>query len=306
MRLGERVIRLAARALPRARREVRLEEWLADLEGCAELGLSTWIVPLGAVRDVATVHNLRNHVVQARRRTWVVLGLTTLATAFVGVPAVAVAAYAFDQIRGVVTTETSSDGADVTVRWRDYPAIAGVDTGALLASPSLEDGLLLGARLVSDIRTQLDEAIPQLDWEQEAAEGTVQPAPNQFGGTSMLYIVNSPAWVSPMNDLSSVPSESVIAAIREVGERYSFTEFRLDPAELGQGARFASGRLSDASGQWLAFAVGVLPGQGAAAEVGSITISYGANGLLPESDRAEFERRLSGFLLFEQPEPQTS
>lgn len=304
MKLQERIIRLAARALPGARREVRLEEWLADLEGCAELGMPTWVVPLGAVRDVATTRNLRNHLLQTRRRTWVALGLSALAVGLVVVPGVAVAAYALDQFRGVVTTETNADGADVTVRWRDYPAIAGVDPDAILASPSLEDGIALGVRVIDDIRTELEGAVT-VDWTQEAGEGTVQAAPNQFGGTSMLYIVNTPAWSSPLGSLTALESEQLIAAISEAGERHGFTQLRLDPGESRQGPVFTSGTLSDANGQWLAFMVGLPPGQEAAATA-SITIAYGANGLLPESDRPEFEQRLAAFLDFEQPEPQAS
>ena len=50
----ERVVRLAALTVSRSRREVRLEEWLADLAGCEELGIRPRQVALGALMSAMT------------------------------------------------------------------------------------------------------------------------------------------------------------------------------------------------------------------------------------------------------------
>jgi len=46
---AEWVVRRAAAAVPATHREKRLEEWLADLAGCEELGIPTRQIAVGAV-----------------------------------------------------------------------------------------------------------------------------------------------------------------------------------------------------------------------------------------------------------------
>lgn len=97
MSAGERMLRLIAASLPAARRADRLEEWLADLEGARELGLSRRTVLLGALRLGIT----ENRVARLRPSAWLVGGATALGIVVLGVPTVAIGGTIVDNARGL-------------------------------------------------------------------------------------------------------------------------------------------------------------------------------------------------------------
>lgn len=107
MRTAERMLRLAASALPAARRDDRLEEWLADLEGSRELGLTRSSIVLGALRIGAVENRLTRAAV--RPRTWAIGGAAVLGLLVIGVPAAAIGA----------TAAETADSAH-TVVWRGH------------------------------------------------------------------------------------------------------------------------------------------------------------------------------------------
>lgn len=305
MRLQERAVRLAARALPAVRREVRREEWLADLHGSRELGINSWTVALGALRDAATLHNLRNHVRSASPRTWAALAFAMLGLVAVGVPGAALTSYMADRFQGVVTTETRADGDEILVHWREYPAIAGADTRLLLAGPTLEEGLEAGEAVIQDLRKEIAERVP-VDWSRETDEAVLSPVENGYGGMSMLVAVNAPTWLGASGGVSADIVKDLVSAIDEVTGSHGFTGFRLDELmSADPDTTFVVGIATDAFGQWVAFTIGTPPGQ--ASESGAeVSLAYGANGLLPGSQRAEFLAQVDPYLEFNQPEPRPS
>lgn len=303
MRLDERIVRLAVRALPAGRREARLEEWLADLDGCQELGLGSWSVVLGAVRSAAMSRNIRAHIVEVRPRTWITAGIAALGIGVLAIPGVAIAAYAADQLRGIVTVEPQPDGTQLTLHWRDYPAIAGVHPSTLRTAPTLEEGLALGERVTEDIRGELAAVLP-LEWVQDDPEtGVIQPTQNGFGGVSMLHVVNTPAWHSTVAALTAEQIDHVTTAMTDVANLHGFTQLTIEPLDENLPTEFRAGTLSDSSGQWLSFSVGTPPGQESDTASPTIILMYGANGLLPAADQTQFEQKLEPFLGYAQPAP---
>lgn len=299
MKLEERIVRLAVRALPARRREARLEEWLADLAGCRELGLGSWGVALGAVRCAAMSRNVREHLFEVRPRTWVAAGAAVLGVGAVALPSIAVAAYAAEQLRGVVTSEVQADGTEVTVHWRDYPAIAGVHPSCAAARPTLEEGLAAGVAVTTAIREELATAL-YLEWAEEAPDsGVIQPAQNGFGGISMLYVVNAPAWKTAVDPLTAEQIEEVADSIADAASLHGFTQITMEPLDPSLSGHFRAGTLSDRNGQWLSFSVGTVPGNPSP----TITLMYGANALLPTADQAEFDQRIAPFLGYDPPPP---
>ncbi|WP_395639667.1 hypothetical protein [Pseudolysinimonas sp.] len=330
MRFDERVVRLAAATLPRRVRDIRREEWLADLEHADELGIPRRDVAFGAVTSALTA---RPHSAMSARRR-LAIGAAVVGGALVATPVVAVAAYAFDNARGIVTVEQDADGTEQTVFWREYPGIAGLDADELLDGPTLEEGIATGEAMVAEMRDALTAEFG-LEWAPPPIdELTVIRTENHFGGFSMLYVVNAPTSQTTTVPRAWADKERAIAIIGEVAARYGFGEPTLDPygseestedriRDLG-GATPAeqvvvSGMVPGPAGQWLWFSFQDLANDTTgrfteqadqSAEHGwereSISLGYGANGLLPEEDRAEFIERLAPFAGYAQPEPQVS
>ena len=280
MSAGERMLRLIAASLPAARRDDRLEEWLADLQGTRELGLSPSTVVLGALRLGLT----ENRVARLRPRTWLVGGAATLGIIVLGVPTVAIGGTIVDSARGVVTVETAADGTERTVSWRDYPGVGGVDPAEVLSGPTAAEGVRLGETITAEIRAALD-----LGWSREDGGQAYFPTENRYGGLSMLVTVNTPAWLSataPRN------TESAMGLVQGILDSHGFSA----PVLAQDDTTTTSGLAEGPAGQWLFFTW----------SADSVAVSYGANALLPAADRAEFERRLAPFLPYAQPAPLAS
>lgn len=277
---GERMIRLLAASLPAARRDDRLEEWLADLEGAAVLGLSRGTVLLGALRLSLT----ENRLARLRPRTWIISGGAVLGIAVLGVPTVAIGGTIVDSARGVVTVETAADGTERTVSWRDYPGVGGLDPADALSGPTAEEGVRLGETITAEIRAALD-----LGWSREDGGQVFFPAENRYGGLSLLVVVNTPAWLSAA---APEDADGAMRVVQGILERHGFTA----PALVQDNATTASGTAEGPAGQWLSF---VLTPE-------SLSVSYGANALLPAAERSEFEQLLEPYLPYAQPAPLAS
>lgn len=267
----------------------------------------------------------------AGRTIALVLGLS------LGVPLLGVGALALlFSPAPVVTTVTGADGEEVELHWAEHPGRAGLTTRDALDGPSLEEGLVQGEALVSEMQEALTERTG-LTWAEPPAVqvemGSVFPAENGWGGPSLLRTVNLPT-----EQTTSVPREwsekqEAIAVIGEVAARHGWGEPVLDEDRSPQeredrveslgGATYAEqvlvgGMVEGPHGQWLAFAFTDLSKDDAEGtfaeryatpeeagwEPESLTLSYGANGLLPEADQAEFERRAAPFAGQEAPPEQ--
>lgn len=263
-----------------------------------------------------------------RRRWWLVVLLS------VGVPvilAIPVAEFLITQAIGRVTVVTDADGSERTVYWRDYPGIAELDPHDVLAGPTVEEGYSEGAAMVAEIRDALTAELA-LEWVGDArTEKDFDPfqedVQNWFGGPSMLTNINAPSWQSTTVPESWADKRRAVEIIAEVTARYGYSaptiadEETLGGPDGSSGATpesriMVSGMVLGPVGQWLSFAFqdfsqdpdGRFAEKREATiedglEPNSIILGYGANGLLPEADRQEFERRLEPFVGLTPPPP---
>lgn len=331
MTAGARIIAAVVRLLPRERRALRREEWLADLAGADELGMRPSAVVLGAV-TAAVGESIR---AVTPRRAVATLGVL-LGVAVIATPAAAVAALLIDDARGVVTRETAADGTQRDVFWRDYPGIPELEPEEVLAGPTLEEGEATGRAMLAEIEAELTERLG-LSWAPPpgpADDQVAYPTENRYGGPSLLRVLNVPSRQSTAVPPTWGEKEAAIAIIGEVAARYGYGEVRLDhdaewltpdEADNAYGGStpetsvVVSGMLTGPTGQWLSFSMqdltldrtGRFTDQfDGSADYGwlpkSISLLYGANGLLPEADRAAFEQRLEPYRGLARPEPRES
>lgn len=325
MRADERLVRVAARLLPRPSRDDRREEWLADLDGATELGVSRRDISLGALRFALTEPSLREHLTGVRPRTWIIGGAIAIVVVIIGVPVAVVGGYVVDQVRGVVTEEVAADGARETVHWKEYPGVPGLTAAETLAGPSLEDGLRDGDAMISEIEAALSDEFA-ITWADrpEATVDSLFPAENYFGGSSMLYGINLPEAVSEQTVTGWDRKQRVLEIASTVLAKYDFGPLVLDQERVptpSEEAVYAYGSTDPAeqaivattadgpSGQWFTVTItdSAKDRTGRFAENGwtldSVSLFYGANALLPEDDRAAFEARAEPFSSFALPEP---
>lgn len=327
----ETLIRIAAAFLPRSRREVRREEWLADLAGAEELGIPRMQVALGALQ-AALSEGVRSRRGTFTRRRIFAIAAIGVGAVVVGAPAAAIAVMLVSDARGVVTVEATDDG-DREVFWRDYPGIPELEPEEILSGPTLEEGEAEGRALLEEIETALTAEFG-LEWAPPSTGNGDQvafPAENFYGGPSMLSTLNVQGRQSTSVPATWAEKERALEIIASIAARHGFTELTLDhdseymtAAEVKQAfggvtpeeSVVVSGTIEGPSGQWLMFGVQDLSldrdgrftkDAEASAEYGSlpnsISVMYGANGLLPGADRAEFERRLAPYVGLDRPTP---
>lgn len=325
------LIRLAAAFLPRSHREVRREEWLADLAGADELGIPRAQVAVGALRAALSEGVRVRAAAVTRRRALVVAGIVVGAVV-VAAPVAAIAAMLASDARGVVTVEVTEDG-DREVFWRDYPGVPELDPDDVLAGPTLEEGEAAGRVLMDEIESALTTEF-RLEWAAPPTGNGDQvafPAQNYYGGESMLRTLNVPGRQSTTVPTTWPEKERVLEIIVEVAGRHGYTDLTLDhetgdmsDEDLVESFGSAdpekmvtlSGMLQGSNGQWLSFGLqdlsldvdGRFVEQSKGSEEygvlsNSISLMYGANALLPNADRAEFEQRLAPYVGLERPEP---
>lgn len=269
----------------------------------------------------------------AGRTIALVLGLS------LGVPLLGVGALALLLTPApVVTTVAGADGEEVELRWAEHPGRAGATDADVLEGPSLEEGLVEGRALVAELQEALT-ARSGLTWTAPPAvldgDDVAFPTDNGWGGPSLLRLVNLPTEQTTSVPEAWADKQEAIAVIGEVTARHGWSEpvlsedlwpqSREDRVESSGGATYpeqvlVSGMVEGPHGQWLAFDFQDLSKDDAAgtfaerhageaeAEAGwepnSLTLSYGASGLLPDAERAEFERRAAPFAGREQPAAQ--
>ncbi len=249
-----------------------------------------------------------------------------------GIPAVAIAVMIAEDARGVVTVIDTPQGKQ-EVYWRDYPGVAGLEPSEVLAGPSLERGEAEGRALLRQIEDALTLEFG-LEWAPPPTgngDDVAFPTENFYGGMSMLSTLNIDGRQSTSVPTTWAEKERVMELVTEVAAEYGYRDLTLDhdadymsDAELVQayGATSpeesvtVSGSLQGEAGQWLWFTItdlsldhdGRFTEQAQESEQygwqpNTISLFYGANALLPESDRAEFERRLAPFIGLSHPEP---
>jgi hypothetical protein len=302
MRLQEALISIAAVLTPAERRPARREEWFADLEGSHELGISGWEISAGALRYATSPRNLWALASHTSTRTRAVAGVAALAAVAIAVPGSFVIGYIVSQARGPITVVESADGPDLVLEWKNYPAVAGLTPNEVLAAPALEVALDESGALLEDLQEELSGSL-SLTWRDEDSGAEVlQVADNQFGGDSMLYSVNAPRLLAEGDTLAPSAIDGLVELVATVGERHGYDDLDVDPPQPGLPPDFRAGVLRDDHGQWLAFTIGEPPAA-TPQSTPLITLSYGANGLLPIADRVEFEKRSAPFVGVEQPTP---
>lgn len=325
------LVAVAVLLLPRSRREARREEWLADLDGADELGIPRHQVAWGALLS-ATAEGTRARQSAMSPRRLVLIAAITAGAVVVAAPAAAIAVMLTESARGVVTTVETAEGTR-EVFWRDYPGVPELEPSEVLAGPSLEEGEAAGLALMQEIEDALSAEFG-LEWAPPPTpngDDIAFPAQNYYGGTSMLSTLNINSRQSTSVPPSWGEKERVLAIIAEVAARHGYGELTLDhdrgdmtDAELAEAFGSAipaesvtvAGSLEGQTGQWLWFTITDLSldedgrfteqAEGSKEygwQPSSISFLYGANALLPEADRAEFERRLEPYAGLTRPEP---
>jgi len=234
----------------------------------------------------------------------------------------------------VITTVVDASGRETELDWSEHPGRVDIGVDEVLAGPSLEEGLAEGEAMVDEMKTALTERF-SVRWVappgDQADIDVTFPVENGWGGESLLQVVNLPT-----EQTSSVPrtwaeKEAAVAIIGEVAARHGWSEPVYDEDRYPQPDAdrleytggttlpeqvIVSGGIEGPTGQWLSFTFQDLSkddAQGTFAErlaspedegwePETIALSYGANGLLPESRRAEFERRAEPFAGYPVPE----
>lgn len=229
--------------------------------------------------------------------------------------------------RPVVTTAVGPAGDRVELHWAEHPGQAGTTVDEVLAAPSLEEGVDGAEAMVAEMKEAVSGRAG-LRWGAPPAvqveQGTVFPSENGWGGPSLLRTVNLPAEQTTSVPRSWAEKQAVIDAIGEVSARHGWSEPALDeerwPRPEAERVRdpggatpaeqvLVTGMVTGPHGQWLEFTFTDLSKDDAEGTVAerlsvstdagwepeSVTLAYGANGLLPAADRAEFERRAAPF-----------
>lgn len=259
-----------------------------------------------------------------RRRWWI--AITVVAALVVAVPVGFVASLAVRNAIGVVTVDGNR-----TLYWREFPGVAGIDAGAVLAGPTVGQAYRDGEAMVAEMRAAITAEFG-MHWRGDPAGDKFEPfhpaVENGFGGRSMLTRINAPTSQSTSVPSSWEDKQRVIEIIGDIAAAHGYSAPVLDhereyltdedrerdfggdtPAEQV----FVSGIVEGPVGQWIFFAM-----QDPSLDVdgrfeerlsngdwerASVTLSYGANALMQEGDRDEFERRLEPFLGVPQPAP---
>lgn len=331
MSASDLLIHLAAALVPKERRELRREEWLADLAGADELGIPRMQVALGALQ-AAMSEGVRARRAGVTRRRVLATVAVVAGVVVIGAPTAAIGIAMANEARGVVTVE-ETDAGPREVFWKDYPGIPELSADEVLAGPTLEEGEAAGRELMAEIEAALTAEFG-LDWAAPSTGNGDQvafPAQNYYGGPSMLSTLNVQSRQSTSVPATWSEKERMLQIMAGIAARHGFTELSLDhdsenmtAADLTQSfgavtpeeSVIVSGMIEGPTGQWIMFTLqdlsldqdGRFTEQAdASAEYGSLPNSfsfmYGANGLLPEDDRAEFERRLEPYAGLDRPEP---
>ncbi len=234
----------------------------------------------------------------------------------------------------VVTTVVRADGTEERIQWRDHPGHAEWSAAEALAAPPPDEAIATQESMVREMTDRLGSRFG-MSWssgpDPAQAESITFETENRWGGSSMLRGVNLPTWQSDAVPGTWAGKQEAMRIMGEVLVAHGWSEPYLDQerwpedpedlVEMHGGSRpedqvLVAGGAEGPHGQWMFFsfqdmslddAEGTFAkrNEGAADygwEQNSINISFGASGLLPAGDRAEFERRAAPFVGLPQPD----
>jgi hypothetical protein len=262
------------------------------------------------------------------------LGTWLIASLVIGVPALVGLAVWATSPPAVVTTVVRADGTEERIQWRDHPGHAEWSAAEALAAPPLDEAIATQESMVREMTDRLASRFG-MSWslgpDPSQAESITFETENRWGGPSMLRGVNLPTWQSDAVPHTWPGKQEAMRIMSEVLVAHGWSEPYLDqerwpedPEDLVEmyGASrsedqvLVTGGAEGPGSQWMFFSLQDMSlddadgtfgkrNEGAADygwEQNSINVSFGANGLLPAGDRAEFERRAAPFAGLPQPD----
>lgn len=270
---------------------------------------------------------------RSSQRWWTAAIIITVG-ALIAVPAVAVGHFMISQAVGRVTVVTDADGRERTLYWREYPGIAGVDPQEVLQGPTPEVGFAAGQGMIAEVRAALTAEL-QLGWApppdgRDDVDPFADRIQNYFGGESLLTAVNAPPSQSTSVPRAWADKQRALEIIGTVVARHGYSAPTIDTFDqwtdeqrvsdrggsTPEAQVIVSGMAPGPAGQWLSFTFQDLskdttgrfkerltnpsePGR----QLDTLSLSYGANGLLKDADREEFKKRLEPFAGLMPPVP---
>lgn len=274
-----------------------------------------------------------NSRTRSGRPPWAV-AILVIVGVLVAIPAVAVGDFIISQAVGRVTVVTDADGRERTVYWREYPGVAGVDPQQVLQGPTPEEGYAAGQDIVAEVRASLATELG-FEWAlptdgRDDFQPFVHRVPNYLGGESLLTVVNALPSQSISVPRDWADKQRALEIVGTVIARYGYSAPVLDTFDLWTDEQrmddlggltpetqvIVSGMAQGPAGQWLSFTFQDpskdTAGQfderlarlsGSDRQLGTFSLSYGANGLLRDADRNEFSERLEPFAGLTPPVP---
>lgn len=253
-----------------------------------------------------------------RRGTWLLVALIAV---IVALPVAAIAGYWVSSAIGRTTEVQAPDGSTKTLYWREYPGTAELDPREVLDGPTPQQGLAAGERMITEIQEALDREF-SLNWtpiQPTHEQGPFNtPVSNDFGGYSLLTNVNGPERQSTTVPPTWASKQQAMDIINAVLLNHDYGALELQSPDGGSiisGQVVIWGMSTGPVGQWLTFGLQDVSldvdgsfakrelRMGNEREMTSwISLSYGANGLLPAEHRKDFISRLEPFLGLDKPE----
>lgn len=263
----------------------------------------------------------------SRRRGKIRLALVAAVTLIPLCLGAALTALYVSSVSSPVTTAQNPNGSSRSVRWAEYPGVAGLDSQITLAAPSTAATEKDGEAMVAEIHSKISAAYGYRWHNNSIAEPRVtKRTANNYGGESMLTSLSSASTYSEGVPVSWSDKKMILAIVSEATTRYGFgvPEVDWNVAKAGTAERFHSfggatpqtavlvgATATGVSGQWMSVDFTDLSKdtQGrfarksgdATFHANSITVRYGASGLLAEHDRARFEKALEPFAGLKKP-----
>lgn len=218
-----------------------------------------------------------------------------------------------------ITTVRAADGSTRTLTWAEYPGSAGIDADDVLSASDIDDIEAHAAALLDDMRDAIEEE-SGIRLEATSDRGELRDLPsNGYGGSTLLDSYNAPSltaaevpedydtWVRIYERISRLAEDAGAGPLTleqdqefirdDPGQRAQFEsdwatgvdgEYALLSAFTRQSTQFLHLTISDPTRRLAASDEEKAGGP-------MMSIDYGAT-IVPEEDRAEFERRLAPFV----------
>ncbi|MEO6530007.1 MAG: hypothetical protein ABI563_19375 [Specibacter sp.] len=231
------------------------------------------------------------------------------------------------------TTYTNGAGQEVTVNWKDYPLHAYSLPGDLRQAPVKEEGGVVSARILGQIRAALTKEF-DFAWESTGEPGWQPDLGNGYGGQAMTTTYNSVEWSSTTSPASTAQWQKIVRVISRITTAHGLGPVTLthDKDTFKNDAEWQKDLVEQygtadpqklwwwdgtaySGSQWLSvYLVNVdRDTTGRAAKehqeshfpAHSVSISYGVT-TVRSADLAAFEKALEPFMGLTPPEPTTS